>query len=448
VRFRKSKKEYLPAKDRAKIVLFQIKSVLHCHFPDLRESLETLPDLRIGEEYRIEELVMAAIVLFLLRCDSRNEFNHKSSDKQFCKNYYKMFRLHVPGMDAVNNLFEKIIPDIFEQLRCHLISRLIDKRVFHKLRFFEDCFFCIAIDGTGFYNWGATPPESIRQFALKKESKKKAEKKTEKKAEKETEKKVEKESKKKAEREAENESEKGDEKGTEGGKVSYSTHVLEAVLVCSNGMVIPLISEWIANDDETNRKQDEEKRKQDCELNAFKRMAIKLKKHFPRLNICILADGLYSNVAMMDVCQENGWKFITVFKDGNLPSVWEEVELLLPVKRAVETCQTTPVDSNCWITCNYRWIKDIEYQKKYKIHWVECVRESENKKTGDKNTNRFVFITTLDVTLKNVENIVKAGRARWSIEDYFNGSTGSPTIRRRIGAERSTTSLTVITSTH
>jgi hypothetical protein len=183
-------------------------------------------------------------------------------------------------------------------------------------------------------------------------------------------------------------------------------------MVCSNGVGIPLVSEWIAND---GGKYD----KQDCELNAFKRLAVKMKSCFSRLSICILADGLYSNVAMMDVCRQYGWKFITVFKDGNLPSVWEEVRLLLPITGAVETCQTTLPDSTCWVTCNCRWIKNIEYQK-HNICWIECIQETEHRKTSEKNTHRFVFLSTLEVNIKNVERIVMAGRARWNIEDFFN----------------------------
>jgi hypothetical protein len=37
------------------------------------------------------------------------------------------------------------------------------------------------------------------------------------------------------------------------------------------------MTEWIANDD------NEEYDKQDCESKAFKRMAVRLKKYFPRL---------------------------------------------------------------------------------------------------------------------------------------------------------------------
>lgn len=354
------------------MVLWQIKKVLHCHFPDLLKRFKVLPDPRKGITYSMEEMVMASIVLFLLKCDSRNGFNSKLRDKQFCKNYHQMFHLRPPGMDAVNALFEKIDPRELEQLRCRLINGLVEKRVFHKLRFFKNRLFCIAIDGTGIYNWGSTPAETIRQYALKKETKKE----------------------------------------TGGGKVSYFSQVMEAVLVCRNGMTVPLISEWIANDGEQYEKQD-------CELKAFKRLAVRLKACFPRLGICILADGLYSNVSMMNICREYEWKFITVFKDGNLPSVWEEVGSLLPLAGAARSCQKTSCDSLRWIIHSYRWIEDIEYQK-HSIHWIECVLETVHRKTGEKNSHRFVFLSTLEVNGENVKDIVMAGRARWSIEEHFN----------------------------
>ena len=237
-RFKRSQKETLPAKECGKIVLWQIKKVLLCHFPDLQKRMNNLPDKRKGIEYSVAELVMAAIVLFLLKCDSRNEFNHRSNDEQFRHNYYKLFHLRSPSMDAENNFFKILDCEVFEYLHCRLVNALIEKRVFHRLRFIDN-FFCIAVDGTGIYNWGGgTPPDSILKYALKKETK----------------------------------------KDTDNSKVNYSSQVLEAVLVCRNGMVIPLLSEWIANDGE---KYD----KQDCELKAFKRMAVRLKKYFPRLNI-------------------------------------------------------------------------------------------------------------------------------------------------------------------
>jgi hypothetical protein len=261
-------------------MLRNIKEVMHCHFADLSARLSALADPRKFEEYTIEEMVMSAIVLFILGCDSRNAFNTKAREEMFYKNYRRFFGMELPHMDATNDLFKLLDVKEMEEVRCCLISILIEKRVFHKFRFLER-YSHIAIDGTGTYNWGENPPEDIEKYACTKKSKNDI--------------------------------------------VTYFTMLLEAVLVCKNGMTVPLMTEWIANDD--NEQYD----KQDCESKAFKRMAVRLKKYFPRLGVCILADGLYSNVSIMNICQEYGWKFITVFKDGNLPSVWEEVNSLLPL---------------------------------------------------------------------------------------------------------------------
>ena len=310
---------------------------------------------------------MASIMLFLLKCDSRNDFNLKAKDEQFCKNYYRMFRLHLPGMDAVNELFEKMDTEELKRLRCRIIHALIEKKIFHKIRFF-DKYFYVAIDGTGAYNWGDTPPEEIQPYALKKESK--------------------------------------------NGVVSYTGQVLEAVLVCINGMTIPLVTEWIANDGQPYDKQD-------CEMKAFKRLAVRLKEYFPRLPICILADGLYSNSSIMDVCQRYEWKYITVFKDGNLPSVWQEVDSLLPIVKKDCTREQKLADATCRIIRNYRWVKDIPYQK-HNIHWIECVQRTIHSKTSEENEKRFVFLTNLDVKHNNIDAILMAARGRWWIEEHFN----------------------------
>jgi hypothetical protein len=366
--FKKSQKQYLSAKESGEMMLWQVKKVLHCHFPNLAIELSAVKDPRKGAiEYTLEELVMSAIVLFLLKYDSRNDFNNRYKDKQFRENYHRMFGLALPHMDAVNDLLEKIDPKELEDVRCRLISRLIEKRVFHKFRFFGN-YFHIAVDATGVYNWGNNPPEKVQEFALSKESSK--------------------------------------------GKVSYSSQVLEAVLVCKNGMTIALMSEWIANEGQNYDKQD-------CELKAFKRLAVRLKKHFPRMNVCILADGLYTNVSMMNICRQYDWKFILVFKDGNLSSVWEEVKLLLPLSQGSESLQKCHCDSIYRTTCNYRWIKDLEYQK-HGIVWLECLQETVHKETKEKEENRFVFLSNLEIDKDNVADILTAGRARWFIEDHFN----------------------------
>lgn len=311
---------------------------------------------------------MSAIVLFIFDCHSRNAFNIKAKETNFNKNYRRYFRLDLPHMDATNDLFIPLDAGAMEQVRCLLVSRLIEKRVFHKFRFFE-AYSHIAIDGTGAYNWGENPPENIGEYALRKVSK--------------------------------------------NGKTYYYSLLLEAVLVCKNGMTIPLMTEWIAN-------ENEEYDKQDCESKAFKRMAIRLKKYFPRLDICVLTDGLYTNVSMMNICLEYGWRYITVFKDGNLPSVWAEINSLLPLSGGASSWIQQTCNSTYWITRTYRWMNNLEYQK-HPVHWVECVQEMVHRKTGEKSdSKRFVFLTNMEVNQANIADILMAGRARWFIEDHFN----------------------------
>ncbi len=82
--------------------------------------------------------------------------------------------------------------------------------------------------------------------------------------------------------------------------------VVEAKLVTSSGLAISLGSEWVQNLADRNFD------KQDCEKRAFERLAKKIKRFFPRLPICILADGLYPNKSFMKTCKDNGWAFIVV----------------------------------------------------------------------------------------------------------------------------------------
>ena len=62
------------------------------------------------------------------------------------------------------------------------------------------------------------------------------------------------------------------------------------------------------------------------EIKAFKRLARKIKKAFPRLPIILLGDSLYASEPVMDICQGNGWEYIIRYKTGSIPSITEEYE--------------------------------------------------------------------------------------------------------------------------
>ena len=172
------------------------------------------------------------------------------------------------------------------------------------------------------------------------------------------------------------------------GKRTYCKYVLECKLVVGN-IVISLDSEFIENDSSLN-----EKEKQDCEIKAFKRMAIRIKKNYPKYKFIITGDALYSTKPIIDICTNYNWKYIfnlndrlrVVFKDFN-----DYIEIF-------NDCD----------------VKDYFLDKKYKYKGIyfDMIKYVDNKKSIG-----FHYITNFDVNNNNIKNIVQLGRKRWKIEN-------------------------------
>ena len=104
----------------------------------------------------------------------------------------------------------------------------------------------------------------------------------------------------------------------------YSTYVLEAKLVIGD-MVFSIGSEFVENERENVDKQD-------CETKAFKRLAEKIKKEYPKLRIIISGDALYASKPVMDICKEYNWKYIIRFKEGAIPTLYREFETVVKIE--------------------------------------------------------------------------------------------------------------------
>ena len=276
-------------------------------------------------------------------------------EAEFSDNYRKIFKLRCPSMCAVEDFYRILPTEELENLKAPLIAILIEKRTLHSYRLFGKYF---AVDATGVYS-------SQKQYW-----------------------------------------EEGTHQTSKNGVVTYMNHVLEAKLVCSNGLSLSLCSEWIANGQEYD--------KQDCELKSFKRLAVRLKKSFPRLPVCLLFDGLYCNAPVMDICRENGWQWIAVFKEGNLPSIHQELNLL--PGSAFRTLQRSMPHKRT--EREYRWCNDMDHEKRH-VHWVRCLEEVTSKE-GKIEKHHFEYLTNLPLDEKMVEELVEAARDRWHIEDSFN----------------------------
>lgn len=347
------------SKQNAKNIVLQLWKTITHFFPDLFERIKEIEDCRNKSEYELVELIVACIFMMMIKSGSRNAFNNYKNTEAFEDNYYKLFKMRIPHMDTVNNVMCKLAEEELELLKAHMIRTLVIKKVLHKFRLFNE-YFMIAIDGTGIIS----SSERHCEHCLTKTSK--------------------------------------------SGKTTYFHNVLEAKLICSNGFAISLMTEWIENPEGNFDKQD-------AELKAFLRLAPKLHKMHPRLPICITADGLYPNQTFFSVCKKYNWRYIVTFKDGNLPSVQDEVRILKEIT-SDNSCDQTKVIKKNRICSEYTWINGIEY-KGFLVNWIECIETTKQIETKEEEIHCFVHLTDMDIGGDKAAQISQAGRLRWKIEN-------------------------------
>ena len=154
----------------------------------------------------------------------------------------------------------------------------------------------------------------------------------------------------------------------EQGHTQYFVYILEASLAFRNGMVIPLLSEFLEY-----AKGDTDKEQQDCEQRAFHRLSERLKALFPRLPILLLLDGLYANGPVMHRCRQYHWQFMIVLKDKDLPTVWDEVKALAPLQPDKRLKRTRGDRQQ-----RFFWVNAIAYEftnagrQRLSLHVVVC----------------------------------------------------------------------------
>lgn len=191
----------------------------------------------------------------------------------------------------------------------------------------------------------------------------------------------------------------------DGKKVTVYYHkVLEAKLVLGEKLIISLGTEFIEN-------EREDVTKQDCEIEAGKRLMERIKKEYPRLPICIQGDTLYAAETIMKQCRENDWAYIFTHKATRQKTIGEDYELL------GEEEGKESVENICFekgIGRYYNGMETIsgktEKMNVYEYEYVKMVKKKETKV-------RFQWITNIVLTKRNLEEMIVSGRGRWKIEN-------------------------------
>jgi hypothetical protein len=204
-----------------------------------------------------------------------------------------------------------------------------------------------------------------------------------------------------------------------GATTLYMHQVLEAKLLGPGGMVLSIATEFIDNQDaaDTPAAAGEEKRKQDCELKALRRLAHGLRQEFPQLPICFNGDALNACGEGFAIAKDYNLSFIHVFKPGRMPALWQEFQDLL--KLCPE--QKVEVQTPQGVQQTYRWVNDLDYQDSADRPWrLNAIQCEETHPDGKKT--QWSWLTWLKVTAQTVQEVAtQGGRQRWCIENQgFN----------------------------
>jgi DDE_Tnp_1-associated len=348
--------------------------------PTLLERLDKIPDPRNPKtsKHKLTVVMLYGIVAFVFQMTSRREANREMTMPQFQENLKLLFPEldSTPHQDTLNRLLGKIPVDQIQDTLVELIARFIRNKKF--CRYLVSNRYAMVMDGT---------QKLVRNHLWAEEC---------------------------LERQVQHK----DKDGTLERRPQYYVYVLEANFAFPNGITIPLMSEFLSYTE-----GDQASSKQDCELKAFKRLAEKIKKRFPRLPIQILLDGLYPNGPVMELCRHYHWQFMIVLQDDALPSVWEEV-------RGLEKLQTGNRFQQNWgdRRQRFRWVNGIEYRwgpqdrKRQVVHVVICEESWEeidaDTAETEQKTSRHVWISSETLNRGNVhERCNLTARHRWAIEN-------------------------------
>ncbi|MCD8369432.1 MAG: hypothetical protein LUC94_03670 [Clostridiales bacterium] len=266
----------------------------------------------------------------------------------------------MPHSDTLNYYLKKLSPECMSELRRKMVKSLIRMKTFSRGKLLGQ-YWRVIIDGTGLFYFKERHCENcLVQVVTGKDGKK---------------------------------------------TKAYFHKVLEAKLVLSEKIVISLGTEFIEN-------EKEDVTKQDCEINAAKRLLKRLKKEYPRLPVCLQGDALYEAETIMALCRENRWHYIFTQKESRQKLLGESFDWVKGGDGAEERAGIGKEKGTG------RYVNHLEETTgKEEITNVFEYEYEEKQKNRRSKRAVFQWVTDLDLIQKNLEEMVEAARGRWKIEN-------------------------------
>ncbi|WP_245395116.1 transposase [methane-oxidizing endosymbiont of Gigantopelta aegis] len=195
------------------------------------------------------------------------------------------------------------------------------------------------------------------------------------------------------------------EKHHRNGQITYYHQLLGAVLVHpEHREVFPLAPEPILKQDGQT--------KNDCERNAAKRLLAQIRRDHPRLKLIVVEDALASNGPHIKQLEALNYRFILGAKKGDHPYLFEWVD-------SSETTREWEQIDEHGTRHRFRYHNEVPLNDTHFDLTVNFLEYWETRPNG--KTQHFSWVCDLPLNEDNLMPIMRAGRARWRIEnETFN----------------------------
>src|SRR5713226_9739304 len=192
------------------------------------------------------------------------------------------------------------------------------------------------------------------------------------------------------------------------GSITYYHQMLGAAIIHPDRReVIPLMPEPIVKQDGTE--------KNDCERNAAKRFIATLRQDHPHLKFIITEDSLSSNALHIETLHDYGCHYILGVKEGDHAYLFKQVQAAEHAGRVIDYERS---DREAAVVHRFRFVNDVPLNASRADVRVNFIEYWE---IGPHQVQHFSWVTDLRVSKRNVYQLMRAGRARWKIEnETFN----------------------------
>jgi RNase P protein component len=198
------------------------------------------------------------------------------------------------------------------------------------------------------------------------------------------------------------------EKNTKHGPEYYHQLLAAVIVHPARRTVLPVDFEPITRADGA--------KKNDCERNAAKRLLASVAAQYPKRRFIVVEDALAANGPHLQALQQHQMDFIIVAKPGGNSTLFETVQQRLQQGLCTEWEE---VDESTGDTRGYRFSEHVPLNQTHPDLAVNFLEYWEVDAKGQERV--WSWITNLAVSRDNAEALMRAGRARWKIEnETFN----------------------------